>query len=228
MPPSYDSSSVARELAAIAVLPFANMSADKDDQYFSDGLSEEIINALTKVPGLRVIARTSSFRFRAEQDLRKIGESLQVGMVLEGSVRKSGNRLRITAQLINDSHICSERYDRDITDVFAIQDEISAAVVDNLKISFCRQLAVKSPLRELAANEAVLVGGYHWYKFTPAKSAKACMLRELNQSDVDTWMAAISFYPAEKFAVFDDRYFVSYQRPYGNSILLKKRERKPE
>ena len=161
---------------AIAVLPFANMSADKGDDYFSDGLSEEIINALTKVPGLRVIARTSSFRFRGEQDLRKIGELLQVGMVLEDSVRKSGNRLRITAQLIDvgdDSHIWSERYDREITDVFAIQDEISTAIVDNLKLSFCRQPAVKSLIPKLAAYEAVLVGRYHWYKFTPAESAKA-------------------------------------------------------
>jgi TolB-like protein/Tfp pilus assembly protein PilF len=161
---------------AIAVLPFANMSTDKENEYFSDGLSEEIINALTKVPGLRVIARTSAFRFRGEQDLRKVGEVLQVATVLEGSVRKVGNRLRITAQLINavdDSHIWSERYDRELTDVFAIQDEISAAVVDQLKVSLGRPAEAKRPTPKLAAYEAVLEGRFHWYRFTPANLAKA-------------------------------------------------------
>jgi TolB-like protein/Tfp pilus assembly protein PilF len=161
---------------AIAVLPFANMSTDKENEYFSDGLSEEIINALTKVPGLRVIARTSAFRFRGEQDLRKVGEVLQVATVLEGSVRKVGNRLRITAQLINaadDSHIWSESYDRELTDVFAIQDEISTAVVDQLKVSLGRPTEAKRPTPKLAAYEAVLEGRFHWYMFTPADLAKA-------------------------------------------------------
>jgi TolB-like protein len=167
---------IAKWAAAIAVLPFANMSTDKENEYFSDGLSEEIINALTKVPGLRVIARTSAFRFRGEQDLRKVGEVLQVDTVLEGSVRKIGNRLRITAQLINaadDSHIWSERYDRELTDVFAIQDEISAAVVDQLKVSLGRPAEAKRPTPKLGAYEAVLEGRFHWYRFTPADLAKA-------------------------------------------------------
>ena len=161
---------------AIAVLPFANMSTDKEDEYFSDGLSEEIINALTKLPGLRVIARTSAFRFRGEQDLRKFGEALQVGTVLEGSVRKAGNRLRITAQLIDvadDSHIWSERYDCEMTDVFAIQDEISAAIVDRLKLSLGGQRAARRPWPKLAAYEAVLEGRYYWYRFTSADLTKA-------------------------------------------------------
>ena len=114
---------------SIAVLPFANMSRDADDEYVSDGLAEEILNLLAKIPGLRVIARTSSFAFRGkEQDITKIAEALRVRTILEGSVRRSGNRIRVTAQLIeaeNGSHLWSERYDRDMTDVFAVQDEMS-------------------------------------------------------------------------------------------------------
>ncbi len=113
---------------SIAVLPFANMSADKENEYFSDGLAEEILNLLAKIPGLKVIARTSSFAFRGkEQDITKIAETLRVRTILEGSVRRAGNRIRVTAQLIDaddGSHLWSERYDRDMTDVFAIQDEI--------------------------------------------------------------------------------------------------------
>ena len=115
----------AEDLPSIAVLPFANMSADKENEYFSDGLAEEILNLLAKIPGLKVIARTSSFAFRGkEQDIRKIAETLGVSNVLEGSVRKAGNRIRVTAQLIHaadGSHLWSERYDRELADVFAVQ-----------------------------------------------------------------------------------------------------------
>ena len=117
---------------SIAVLPFANMSRDADDEYFSDGLAEEIINALVKEPGLKVIARTSAFAFKGKNaDIRKIAETLGVANILEGSVRRSGNRIRVTAQLItaaDGSHLWSERYDRELADVFAVQDEISAAI----------------------------------------------------------------------------------------------------
>ena len=114
---------------SIAVLPFVNMSGDKEQEYFSDGLAEEIINALTKIPELKVVARTSAFAFKGkEQDIRKIGETLNVSTILEGSVRKAANRIRITAQLIKAAdgyHLWSERYDREMTDVFAVQDEIA-------------------------------------------------------------------------------------------------------
>jgi serine/threonine-protein kinase len=124
---------------SIAVLPFANMSGDAENEYFSDGISEEIINALTQLPGLRVAARTSAFSFKGKSvDLRAIGDQLGVRTVLEGSVRKAGNRLRITAQLINVAdgyHLWSERYDRDATDVFAIQDEIAVAIAAKLELS---------------------------------------------------------------------------------------------
>ena len=123
---------------SVAVLPFTNMSADPDNEYFTDGMAEEIINALNKVQSLRVAARTSSFAFKGKnEDVGEIGKKLKVSTVLEGSVRKMGNRLRITAQLVNVAdgyHLWSERYDREMEDVFAIQDDISQAIVKALKV----------------------------------------------------------------------------------------------
>jgi TolB-like protein len=121
---------------SIAVLPFVNMSPDPDQEYFSDGISEELLNVLSRVPGLRVASRTSAFAFKGEnRNLMEIGEILEVDHILEGSVRKSGSRVRITAQLIdtaNDRHLWSDTYDRELTDIFAIQDEISSAIVSSL------------------------------------------------------------------------------------------------
>jgi TolB-like protein len=123
---------------SIAVLPFVNMSADPENEYFTDGIAEEIINALTKVQALRVAARTSAFAFKGKnQDVRKVGEQLSVSTVLEGSVRKAGNRLRVMAQLISVAdgyHLWSERYDRELEDVFAIQDEIADNIVRALRV----------------------------------------------------------------------------------------------
>ncbi|MEJ2534889.1 MAG: hypothetical protein P8008_05345, partial [Gammaproteobacteria bacterium] len=122
---------------AIAVLPFVNMSSDPEQEYFSDGISEEILNALAQVPDLKVAGRTSSFAFKGRnEDLRTIGETLGVNHILEGSVRKAGDRVRITAQLIKAAdgfHVWSETYDRELTDVFAIQDEIAAAILEELE-----------------------------------------------------------------------------------------------
>ena len=123
---------------SIAVLPFVNMSSDPEQEFFSDGLSEEILNLLAKIPSLKVIGRTSSFAFKGKnQDLRGIGQALGVNTVLEGSVRKSGDRVRITAQLIDvldGAHIWSESYDRTLTDIFAVQDDVAAAIIDALQI----------------------------------------------------------------------------------------------
>jgi len=123
---------------SIAVLPFVNMSADEDNEYFSDGLSEELLNLLAKVDGLKVAARTSSFKFKnTGADITEIGEKLNVATVLEGSVRKSGNHARITAQLIkvdDGFHLWSETYDRDLDNIFEVQDEIAKAIVDALKL----------------------------------------------------------------------------------------------
>ena len=124
---------------SIAVLPFVNISGDVENEYFSDGLSEELLNVLARIPQLHVAGRTSSFAFKGKnQDLRSIGEQLNVAHILEGSVRKSNTRLRITAQLVdteNGYHLWSETYDREVTDIFAVQDEISSAVVEALKVS---------------------------------------------------------------------------------------------
>lgn len=123
---------------SIAVLPFVNMSSDPEQEYFSDGLSEEILNLLAKIPELKVIGRTSSFAFKGKnEDLRVIGQALDVSTVLEGSVRKSGERVRITAQLIDvadGAHIWSETYDRTMTDVFEVQDSVAAEIIGALKL----------------------------------------------------------------------------------------------
>jgi TolB-like protein len=136
----------ATSIPSIAVLPFVNMSGDKEQEYFSDGLAEEIINALTKIPGLKVPARTSSFFFRGKDaDIHEISAKLNVKNILEGSVRRSGNRIRVTVQLINAAdgyHLWSDRYDREMTDVFAIQDEICQEIIDRLHI----ELATDRPI----------------------------------------------------------------------------------
>ena len=131
----------ARELPhspSIAVLPFADMSPGRDHEYFSDGLAEEIINALAQISELKVIARTSAFAFRGQNtDIRRIAKVLGVTNILEGSVRRSGSRVRVTAQLIaasDGSHLWSRRYDRELADVFAVQDEIAAAITEALQV----------------------------------------------------------------------------------------------
>jgi adenylate cyclase len=160
------------EEPSIAVLPFVNISGDKEQEYFSDGLAEEIINALTKIQGLKVIARTSAFAFKGkDQDITKIAEALRVNTILEGSVRKSGKRIRVTAQLItasDGSHLWSERYDQELTDVFAIQDEISQAIAEKLRVRLSvHQPLVKRYTENMEAYNLYLKGRYHLEKFTP-------------------------------------------------------------
>jgi serine/threonine-protein kinase len=156
---------------SIAVLAFTYLGGTAEDEYFSDGISEEIINALAQVPGLRVVARTSSFAFKGKNvDLRRIGEQLIVATVLEGSVRRAGNRLRITAQLVDvrdGYHLWSERYDREMTDVFAIQDEIAAAVASRFKVATASPNAIEPDRRltnNLEAYELYLKGRALQYK----------------------------------------------------------------
>ena len=132
-------SAAASSAPSIAVLPFANMSSDPEHDYFSDGLSEELLNKLARVKGLQVAGRTSSFHFKGRnEDLRAVGEALGVGHILEGSVRKSGSRVRITAQLINAKsgyHLWTESYDRELADIFTVQDEIAKAVTSALEVT---------------------------------------------------------------------------------------------
>ncbi len=164
-------------LPSIAVLPFVNLSAGKQNEYFSDGLAEDIIDALTKVPGLRVIARTSAFAFRGKDvDVSEIGDKLRVATILEGSVRKAGTRIRISAQLIkaaDQSHLWAERYDREMTDVFAIQDEISQAIVEKVRVQLVggRPL-VKRHTENLEAYDLFLRGRYCILRLTPESLAK--------------------------------------------------------
>ena len=149
---------------SIAVLPLANMSNDPDQDYFCDGVSEEIINALTQLNNLRVIARTSAFSFKGKnQDIKEIGRVLDVNNILEGSVRKSGNRLRITIQLIrvsDSSHLWSNRYDRELEDIFAIQDDIAQNVATALKgyLTTEEKLVIRRPETIVEAYEYFLKG----------------------------------------------------------------------
>jgi len=158
---------------SIAVLPFVNMSADPENEFFCDGLAEELINALTKIEHLGVAARTSAFSFKGKEvDVRDIGRKLNVNTVLEGSVRKAGNKLRITAQLINVAdgyHLWSERYDRQMEDVFEIQDEITLAIVDALKVRMLgkeRAALLKRYTDNTEAYQLYLKGRYYWNKWT--------------------------------------------------------------
>ncbi|MFC1528692.1 adenylate/guanylate cyclase domain-containing protein [Candidatus Latescibacterota bacterium] len=162
-------SSKERPKPSIAVLPFIDMSPGQDQEWFCDGMAEEIINALTHIDDLRVIARTSTFFFKEKDvEISEIGKKLNVETVLEGSVRKAGNKLRITAQLINISdvsHLWSEKYDRNIEDIFAIQDEISLAVVEALKVKLLKKekaAIVKRYTGDTEAFELYLKGRYFW------------------------------------------------------------------
>ena len=165
---------------SIAVLPFVNLSADKENEYFSDGMTEELITALSKLKGLRVAARTSAFAFRGKNEsVREIGRQLRVGTVLEGSVRRAGDRLRITAQLINAQdgyHLWSETYDRHVRDVFAVQDELSRAIAEALQVRLTgvrNSPSVSHPKVDLAAYDLYLKGRHAWHRRTADGLAQA-------------------------------------------------------
>ncbi|MCH7510681.1 MAG: tetratricopeptide repeat protein [Proteobacteria bacterium] len=158
---------------SIAVLPFVNMSDDPGNEYFSDGISEELLNVLIKVEGLRVVSRTSSFAFKGKDiSIPEIARKLNVDHVLEGSVRKAGNTVRVTAQLIDvrtDSHLWSGTYDRELEDIFAIQDEIAGQIVQALKIALGAgqmeaMVQARNPTENLAAYELYLRGRYAWQR----------------------------------------------------------------
>jgi serine/threonine protein kinase/Flp pilus assembly protein TadD len=161
-----------RTVRSIAVLPFADMSPAKDQDYFCEGIAEEIINALAKIDALQVASRSSAFAFKGKnQDIRQVGEQLNVATVMEGSVRKAGNRLRITAQLINVTdgyHLWSERYDRELEDVFAVQDEIAANIVKALRLVLTdeQRRAIERPhTGNVEAYEFYLRGRQFFYQF---------------------------------------------------------------
>ncbi len=165
---------------SIVVLPFTNMSSDPENEFFADGITEEIINALAQIEDVRVVARTSAFSFKGKHvDLRTVGECLKVTTVLEGSVRKSGNRLRIMAQLINVAdgcHLWSERYDRELQDIFEVQDEIARTIANRLKVTLRAERQkplVRVGTKNLEAYQLYLKGRFHWNKRTPDGMQKA-------------------------------------------------------
>ena len=165
----------------LAVLPFVNLSGDPENEYFSDGITEELLNSLTKVEGLQVTSRTSAFAFKGKlDDIREIAVKLNVDKILEGSVRKASNRVRITAQLINAAdgyNVWSENYDRDLTDIFQVQDEISNIIAnrlrENLSLAEKKEHLVKVSAKNINAYTLYLKGLHYWYKLTPADTYKA-------------------------------------------------------
>lgn len=182
---------------SIAILPFVNVSADPDNEYFCDGLAEELINTLMKLDKLYVAARTSTFAFKGrESDVRHIGQNLNVQTVLEGSVRKSGDRLRITAQLINVAdgyQVWSERYDRELADIFEIQDDITLAIVDALKVKLLTD--EKAVLRKRYTDN---VEAYQLY----------LKGRLWNRRTADGFKSAIGYF--QKAIELDDGYAIAY------------------
>ena len=170
---------------SIAVLPFTNMSGDKEQEYFSDGITEDIITELSHFRDLSVIARNSSFAFRDQSvDVVEIGQKLNVRYVLEGSIRKAGNRVRVTAQLIDagtGAHIWADRYDRDLEDIFVVQDEVVRTISTTLigKVEHAdHELAKRKPPANLKAYDFVVLGLYHFYKWTPDNNQRARELFE--------------------------------------------------
>ena len=165
----------------LAVLPFVNLSGDPENEYFSDGITEELLNSLTKVEGLQVTSRTSAFAFKGKlDDIREIAVKLNVDKILEGSVRKASNRVRITAQLINAAdgyNVWSENYDRDLTDIFQVQDEISNIIAnrlrENLSLAEKKEHLVKVSAKNINAYTLYLKGLHYWNKLTPADTYKA-------------------------------------------------------
>jgi len=165
-------------ISSVVVLPFLDMSPEKNQEYFSDGLTEEIIDALSRVPNVRVVARTSAFAFKgANKDIREIGKQLNVNAVLEGSVRKSGDQLRVTAQLnrVSDgTHLWSRTYDRRLQDVFAVQREISQAIADQLRAG---QVPAREPTKDLEAYRLYQEGLYFFNQHQPPESYEKAIER---------------------------------------------------
>jgi len=195
----------AAPLASAAVLPFVDLSPQKDQEYFSDGLTEELITTLSQVPGLRVAARTSSFQFKGQSpDVHEVGRKLDVGAVLEGSVRKSGNRLRVSTQLISvkDGYqLWSDSYDRDLADVFAVQEDVARSIVAALRVRLApardSALAVR-PTGDLAAYDLYLKGRFAWNQRTgPALREAVSYLEEAVARDATfarAWAALADAY----------------------------------
>jgi TolB-like protein len=220
---------------SIAVLPFVNMSSDPEQEYFSDGISEEILNALARVKELKVAGRTSSFSFKGQnQDLRTVGQALNVAHILEGSVRKSGNRLRITAQLIkvdDGYHLWSDTYDRELTDVFAIQDEISQAILAQLKAQLIGEELPTAVRVDTRAYELYLLAGQRIYERTlPSLEMGADLLDQAIAID-PSYAPALAQRGIAELLLADDAYGTIPREEaiaQGKALLEKSLELDPE
>src|SRR5438132_7737098 len=181
-PPSASSEVRTPAGSSVAVLPFVNLSRDKDDEYFSDGITEEVINALANVEGVRVVCRTSAFAYKGKNlSVRKIGEELAVSTVLEGSVRREGNELRIAAQLINAAdgyHLWSKTYDRTLENVFALEDELARSITDALRPQLLKEVPplVNQATSSTEAHDLYLRGRHFWNKRTADDLKRATAL----------------------------------------------------
>ena len=216
------------ETSSIAVLPFANMSGDPEQEYFSDGISEDVITDLSKIAGLMVIARNSSFTYKGRSvDIREVGRDLGVRSVLEGSIRRAGNRVRITAQLIdatNGAHLWGDRYDRDLTDVFAVQDDVTRRIVDALKVTL-------SPAEKarLADSGTPNIDAYDCYLRGRELLALNPKNRERFEQSTKLFMRALELDPSysQAYASLSLAYNLDYQNRWSddpdNSLQLAKR-----
>jgi serine/threonine-protein kinase len=186
---------------SIAVLPFVNLSGDKEQEYFSDGLTEELLNSIAEIEGLQVAARTSSFSFKEQPDIATVARKLNVGAVLEGSVRRSGNTVRITAQLINavtGFHLWSKSYDRDLSDVLKLQTEIATAVASSLRVTLVGDVSAKIELggtRNPAAFDAYLRASRAYWNGNAGKQEV--------QTAIDLYTEAIRLDPSYALAFAD-------------------------
>jgi TolB-like protein/tRNA A-37 threonylcarbamoyl transferase component Bud32/Tfp pilus assembly protein PilF len=219
-------------IRSIAVLPFKDMSPQRDQDYLCEGLAEELINALAQVKGLKVAARTSAFSFQGKDvDIREIGRQLNVGAILEGSVQKSGNQLRVTTQLIciaDGYHLWSDRFDRNIKDIFAVQDEISMAVVEKLRVELLdgeKERVTKRHTRDEKAYELYLKGRYHWNRRSPKDMVMAVDYFQ-RAIDQDPRYALAYVGIADVFNMLAEFGFIQPQEGYrkSRSLLQKARE----
>ena len=198
---------------SIAVLPFVDMSAGKDQEYFSDGLSEELLNLLAKIPELKVIGRTSSFSFKGKnEDLRNIAQKLGVTHILEGSVRKDGNKIRVTVQLIratDGTHLWSETYDRDLEGIFKLQDEIAGAVVKQLKLKLLTVPSSTATSSNIEVHNLVLQGNYFFDKLDRENVAKALnfyfQALAIDSLDARVWGVLARTYSRQAWQNYVDR-----------------------
>ncbi|MCX6593734.1 MAG: protein kinase [Acidobacteria bacterium] len=216
---------------SLAVLPFADMSPQRDQEYFCDGIAEEIINSLTRLKNVRIAARTSAFSFKGRQeDIREIGRKLNVGLVVEGSVRTAGQRLRVTAQLIDvaDGHqLWSERYDREMADVFAIQDDIAAAVFEALRARFDAQRVSHGARRytdNIEAYSLYLQGRHAWNQWEPQSFQAAEQLfkqaLELDSTYAPAWCGLADTYSViASFGIFPPRLIYPQAREAADRAL---------